>query len=88
MTNNNHNTSTSFEVPSLQELCQNTIICMLEDISVAATTASNAVTNSTVVISSAAKSSSVRNRLIHDLCRYLPEHLLGNIYLFLQFLLF
>jgi len=70
--------STIFEVPSLQEICQNTIICMLEDISSAAT-ASTASTNSTVVISTAAKSSSVRNRLIHDLCRYLPEHLLEPI---------
>jgi hypothetical protein len=65
----------NFTVPTLTELCQGTIIKMLEDISIAATTSSSSTSTS---IATAAKSSSMRNRLIHDLCKYLPDNLLGN----------
>lgn len=63
-------------IPTLVELCQKTIIKMLEDISVAVTNSGGNAMSSTSV-SIAAKSSSVRNRLINDLCKCLPEHLLG-----------
>ena len=67
--------TTNFTVTTLTEICQATIIKMLEDISIAATTSSSSTSTS---IATAAKSSSMRNRLIHDLCKYLPDNLLGN----------
>jgi hypothetical protein len=63
-------------VPTLKELCQATIIKMLEDISMASSSSANPTSSS---ILAAAKSSSMRNRLIHDLCKYLPDNLLGNL---------
>eukprot|EP01036_Dinobryon_divergens_P028249 gene28249-37165_t len=68
--------TTNFTVPTLTELCQATIIKMLEDISIAATTSASSTSTS---IATAAKSSSMRNRLIHDLCKYLPDNLLEPI---------
>ena len=67
----------SDNIPKLSELCQAAIIKMLEDISEAATNTSG----SQSIIANAAKSSSIRNRLIHDMCRVLPDHLLG-VFLF------
>ena len=70
-------------VPTLKELCQATIIKMLEDISTASSSSVNPTSSS---ILAAAKSSSMRNRLIHDLCKYLPDNLLGNLNLLVEYI--